>query len=250
MMKSNIAIAAAAMLLTINTPAMAGEKGAHAWGYTGSHGPEHWGDINATCTGAQQSPIDITTTAATDAEIDKIDFNYKSSTLSIVNNGHTIQANIAPGSSIKVADKTYELLQFHFHSPSEHTTDGQSHDMEVHLVHKAADGALAVVGVMLDKAKANDTLAPIWNNMPSKPGTNDIKGATIAAADLLPKKTDDFYHYMGSLTTPPCTEVVSWFVMKDGITVSDKQVAKFVDTVGTNARPVQPLNRRFVLINE
>ncbi|VAX09082.1 Carbonic anhydrase, alpha class [hydrothermal vent metagenome] len=225
------------------------------WGYGRMGGPAQWGIMKreylACGNGEQQSPIDIVVDNTVGSQVGEIVFNYKPSMLEVVNNGHTIQANYASGSNILVGGKTFELLQLHFHSPSEHQINNQHFDMEVHLVHKSADGELAVIGVMLKKGLKNRAVEAIWTNFPSavnKPIT--VADATIDAADLLPADKKSFYHYMGSLTTPPCSEVVNWFVMQNFIGVTEQQVATLTEAVGENNRPVQPLNRRHVLANK
>lgn len=218
------------------------------WGYDGEHGPDHWGKMKsefATCaTGQEQSPIDIT--SATKGDLVKIDFNYKASPVKVLNNGHTIQVNYGGDNTIKVGSQSYKLLQFHFHSPSENTINKKSYEMEVHLVHKNDKGELAVIGVMMQAGGANKTLDPIWAAIPKEVNKEAALTAQINPADLLPA-TQQFYHFKGSLTTPPCSEGVNWFVLKDAISVSADQVKTFVSTVGQNARPVQALNKRTVV---
>jgi len=224
------------------------------WGYEGKGGPDQWGSIKEEYLecgeGTQQSPINIAGKKALSASIGEITFNYKPSPLEVLNNGHTVQVNFAPGSSINFRSKTYELLQFHFHSPSEHQIDYRYADMEAHLVHKSADGKLAVIGVMLQNGANHPVMDAIWEHFPNevnKPTT--IVGATINAADLLPANLSSFYYYKGSLTTPPCSEIVSWIVLKDSVTVTSKQVATFVNALGENNRPVQSKNNRHVIVN-
>ncbi|MEO0355135.1 MAG: carbonic anhydrase family protein [Cyanobacteria bacterium P01_A01_bin.3] len=224
------------------------------WSYEGADGPEAWGGISeefeACALGTQQSPIDLQNGDAIDAELTELEFNYQPSALNVLNNGHTIQVNYSPGSTLTLDDQTYELLQFHFHDPSEHTVDGSSYPMEVHFVHQNAEtGALAVVGVLLDiGADDNVTLQPIWDHIPSEAGPAvDVDGVDVNAAELLPDTTQENYRYFGSLTTPPCSETVNWIVMKETVTVSFQQVEQFAAAVGENARPIQTLGRRFVL---
>ncbi len=224
------------------------------WGYEGEGGPDQWGTMKkeylACGEGTQQSPINIDSGSLISSKVGDITFNYQPSPLEVLNNGHTVQVNFAPGSSIQFKGKTFELLQFHFHSPSEHQIDYRYFGMEAHLVHKSADGELAVIGIMLKKGESYPVMDAIWEHIPheiNKPIT--IVGATVNAADLLPADRSSFYHYMGSLTTPPCSEIVNWIVMKNPINVTDKQVTAFVSAVGENNRPVQPMHRRHVLTN-
>ena len=229
--------------------AMAQEHPAHEWGYSGSEGPAHWGELDpefAACkTGHRQSPVNIV--GAQSADLPAIQFEYKPSALHIINNGHTIEINYAPGSFIRVGDKRYELKQFHFHHPSEETIKGKRFPMEVHLVHSDADGNLAVVSVLLEEGSANPLVETLWGLAPKTAGpekTDD--NLQINAADLLPANRS-YFTFAGSLTTPPCTEGVSWFVLKTPVTISNKQVATFAEIYPYDERPTQPLNGRTVL---
>jgi len=236
------------LLLLPFSPALfaaSGHSGAH-WSYAGETSPAHWGDLKSefsTCkSGKQQSPINITG-AHSSAALPAITPRYQSVPLHVLNNGHTIQVNIAPGSHITVAGKQYELLQFHFHSPSEHEVDGTPADMVAHLVHKAADGQLGVIGVLMKKAGNNPLIEKIWKHLPVHQGEYSKAAITINAGDLLPK-TLDYYHYSGSLTTPPCSEGVNWMVLKNTVEVSADQVRAFTNIFQKSTRPVQPLNGR------
>jgi len=216
------------------------------WGYAGSEGPESWGNLSesyALCKdGQNQSPIDID--MAANRGLDEISFHYSASPVKAINNGHTIQMNYAPGSYIEIGARQYQLLQFHFHTPSEHKIKGKNAPMEVHFVHKSDDGHLAVVGVMLEEGLGNKSLGWLWRVMPETIN-NEVyaEGKMLNAADLLPKNRA-YYHYRGSLTTPPCSEGVNWFVMQEPISISAKAINKFYSVVGENARPVQPLHAR------
>jgi carbonic anhydrase len=232
--------------------AMAQEHPAHEWGYSGSEGPAHWGELTsefAACkTGHRQSPVNIV--GAQKADLPAIQFEYKSSALRIINNGHTIEINYAPGSFIRVGDKRYELKQFHFHHPSEETIKNKRFPMEVHLVHSDADGNLAVVSVLLEEGSANPLVETLWGLAPKTPGpekTDD--NLQINVADLLPA-TRSYFTFAGSLTTPPCTEGVSWFVLKTPLTISKKQVATFAAIYPYDERPTQSLNGRTVLVSK
>jgi len=224
------------------------------WGYSGEMGPGHWGSLKkdyATCgAGTQQSPINIQAQRALASKVGEIKFSYRPTPVTVLNNGHTIQINYAPGNTMTVSGKTYELLQFHFHTPSEHMINDKHAEMEVHLVHKGASGKLAVVGVMMNTGSILKALSPAWDRLPHELNKITLNPGTINATDLLPANTKHYYHYMGSLTTPPCTESVSWYVMKDAVEVAAEQVAKFSNLIGENARPIQDVNRRFILANE
>jgi carbonic anhydrase len=223
---------------------------AHAWTYEGegAEGPEHWGDLKAeyaVCkTGKEQSPIDIRDVTAT--KLPAVHFAYQSAPLKIINNGHTIQVNVAPGSFLTVGGERYELKQFHFHHPSEERLQGKSYDMVVHLVHANSQGKLAVVAVLLKEGNANSALAEIWPRIPkTERKEEEIAGVQFNPADLLPHDTG-YYAYAGSLTTPPCTEGVRWIVLKTPVDISEAQIDRFVGIYPNNARPIQPINGRIV----
>ncbi len=227
----------------LNDPkAKAGHGGAPHWAYEGEHGPEHWGKQFATCgTGKSQSPVNIAGPFEKAAVAIKPE--YKPGVLKVVNNGHTIQVNVPPGSTLKVGAETYELVQFQFHRPSEEQIDGKPMAMVTHLVHKSADGKLAVIGVLMrESAVQNRTLWAIWKNMPTKEGPEvEVPSVSINPATLLPESLAH-YAYEGSLTTPPCTEGVKFFIMKSPIGIQKEMIDSFPFKM--NARPVQPLNGR------
>jgi carbonic anhydrase len=248
---------AAAMILfgsltLCSHPARAQEKpapGAH-WSYQGADGPDHWGDLEsafAECkVGSHQSPIDIK--AAKEAELAPIQFDYKLSPLKIVNNGHTIRVNYEPGSSVTINGIALPLTQFHFHHRSETEIDGQKYDLEVHLVHEdPAAGRAAVVAILIKSGAENAFLRDLLSHAPQKAGEEvERKKVVINAADFLPAD-QNYYVFDGSLTTPPCSEAVKWYVLKTPIEASPSQIAAFAKLYPDNARPVQPLNGREVL---
>lgn len=220
------------------------------WGYTGEGAPANWGKLKpefALCgTGQSQSPIDFDKTYKT--TLDPIQFAYKQTPLKVVNNGHSVQVNVEPGSMATIDGQEYELQQFHFHAPSEHTVKGNFYDMEMHLVHKNQKGDIAVLGVMMKKGKPNKVIQVIWDNIaPEIDKENVVSGISVDAVSLVPNDKSA-YHYYGSLTTPPCSEGVNWTVFKTPIEVSEEQVQAFKTLMGfDNNRPVQPVNKRFIL---
>lgn len=217
------------------------------WGYEGNEGPAHWGEISHdyhTCKdGKYQSPIDITN--AQKGKLGKISFSYRASPKNIVNNGHSIQVNMNEGSTITVGGKTYKLLQFHFHSPSEHTINGKPAAMVAHFVHQAKDGQLGVIGVLINTGKANKVIGQLWKNLPTSAGESKDLTGKINVKGLLPKNKA-YYNYTGSLTTPPCSEGVNWMVMETPIQVSEAQLKTFNKIFNGNVRPIQPLDGRHV----
>lgn len=222
------------------------------WSYEGETGPEYWGDLdptNAICTnGEEQSPINIETAKTDkDEEVEELKFNYAPTNFSLANNGHTIQGNPAAiDNSIVVDGEEYKLAQFHFHTPSEHEFNGQSFDMELHLVHKSANNELAVIGLMINEGAANSALEQSWKVLPKEVTTKDVKVTEeIDLMGLLPENKQTF-RYEGSLTTPPCSEEVEWIVLEQPIEMSKEQIDLFRQIFEDNHRPVQPLNDREV----
>lgn len=235
-------------------PVAVGNIHAHEahWDYEGENAPYRWGDMKAEFTscksGARQSPIDIRNPVL--GEVEPIRFHYEDVPLRVTNNGHTIQVDYTPGSFILFGGSRYELVQFHFHSPSEERVNGRAFDMVAHLVHKSAQGRLAVVAVLLTVGGEQPTLQKIWSAMPgTRDRTRERADVAINAAQLLPADPT-YYSYMGSLTTPPCTEGVQWLVMKTPVELSREQVAHFTALYPMNARPLQALNDRLVKVGK
>ena len=237
------------VLCLVFSQAMA--EGTHHWTYEGAEGPEHWGELGEEfrmCSeGANQSPIDLV--ADVHADLPELVFEYYSSPVDVINNGHTIQQNNKPGSFFRIPERgtSFELKQFHFHSPSEHTIDGRSFAMEVHFVHADENGALAVVGVMIDEGDEHPVLNKLWAFMPEQVGETSQQPIGIEETNLLPP-TREYFTYGGSLTTPPCSEGVIWIVLKTPIEASASQIATFKERIGSdNNRPIQPHNARLIL---
>ncbi|WP_374652423.1 carbonic anhydrase [Dongia sp.] len=218
------------------------------WTYEGEGGPEHWGELSPdfkVCElGFEQTPIDLT--RAVSAQLTGVIPQFQPMPLKILNNGHTVQVNCQPGSRSLIDGKSFELLQFHFHHPSEHLLSGQSFDLELHFVHRSAEGQLAVLGVFIRAGAENAALVPVWAAMPKEAAEEADAGTTIALDGLLPVGRG-FFRYQGSLTTPPCSEGVLWTVFKDPIEASTAQIGQFAALFPNNARPVQSLHRRFLL---
>lgn len=195
--------------------------------------------------GVNQSPVNLT--GFIESDLSPLELTYKTGGYEVVNNGHTIQVNYQPGSSLAIDDDVYNLKQFHFHSPSENHINGKSYPMEAHLVHGDKNGNLAVIGVMFEEGDENNVLKEVWGTLSVKAGSKSVLKSSVSADGILPAYLD-YYRFNGSLTTPPCSEGVLWLVMKQPITASKEQIQQFRDMMQqpTN-RPIQPINARSVL---
>ena len=209
-------------------------------------GPDKWGKEFPTCAaGKSQSPLDIKNPFVKTRMV--VTADYKEGPLKILNNGHTIQVIVTPGSKLRIDGVAHDLLQFHFHRPSEEKIDGKPMAMVVHFVHKNADGKLAVLGVLLKEGNENPGIKTLWANLPKEEGVEYAPdGVNFNPGNLLPREFD-YYSYEGSLTTPPCTEGVRFFILKTTVNIAKEQVQAFPFKM--NARPVQPLNGREILTN-
>jgi carbonic anhydrase len=229
-------------------PGPAGKAAHPHWSYAGNTGPEHWGelqpDFKVCQLGLEQTPIDLTD--GIQGSPGPVALDYKPLPLRVVNNGHTIQVNADAGCSCAIGGTKYELLQFHFHHPSEHLLAGKPFDLECHFVHRSTSGALAVVGVFIKPGAKNAALAPLFDAMPAKEGPEVKAPGSIDPAALLPK-SGGYFRYMGSLTTPPCSEGLTWTVYREPVEASPAQIKQFAALFSNNARPVQRRNRRFVI---
>jgi carbonic anhydrase len=222
------------------------------WSYSGPDGPQYWAKNYPDCGRKDQSPIDIKSPQR--AVLPEVRFHYQSSPLFITNNGHTIQIDFppteTPANTITIGDEDYRLIQFHFHQPSEEKLQGQTTDMVVHLVHQRGEGVymrLAVVAVLLKAGAANALIETLWQHIPAEISHEPIRvpGVHINATELLPPD-HGYFTYLGSLTTPPCTEIVTWYILKAPTQLSLQQVQTFKKYYSNNVRPVQPLNDRTV----
>lgn len=228
-----------------------GHKGPQ-WGYSGDLAPAHWAKLAAEFSpcgaGKNQSPIDLREQTAVGAQgLADLDIRYRDVPLKILNNGHTIQVNYPLGSYIKIGGKRYELLQYHFHTPSEHQKEGFNYPMEVHLVHKDGDGNLAVIGILFQEGAENEHINTLLAHIPKEVDKLELhENVNLNPVNFLPPNTE-FFKYSGSLTTPPCSEGVYWMVFKHPVEVSAKQVMAMNEIMGENARPVQAINSRAVL---
>jgi carbonic anhydrase len=240
-------------------PTAAPAAGDPEWHYEGAAGPANWGKLSpkfAACgDGRLQSPVDIAqTVVATEAL--ELKTNLMPGSLRIahrehvadgINNGHTIQIDYQGGDELTIGHDIYALVQYHFHNPSEHTLKGKHYPMEMHLVHKAESGKLAVVGVFIEEGAYNGAFEPIWRNLPKQKGVETHYPSVHVDVDKLLPMTRASYRYDGSLTTPPCSEGVRWIVMTTPIQLSAQQISAFTTIIHDNNRPTQPLNGRQVL---
>jgi carbonic anhydrase len=222
----------------------------HEWGYSGDHGPAHWGAISKdfhTCeSGRAESPINIETAKKAPADMPRLKINYQPLPIDISNTGHSVQFNAAPGTdSISLGGHAYQLVQFHFHAPGEERFAGKASVMDAHFVHRADDGKLLVLAVQFKLgAQANPVIQALLDRIPREKGTELVaSGVTINPLDLLPGNPG-YYTYSGSLTTPPCSEGVTWIEFKEPVTITPQQLHAMEAFYHGNQRPVQALNGR------
>ncbi|WP_242428265.1 carbonic anhydrase [Janthinobacterium lividum] len=221
-------------------------RGTH-WSYEGDSGPANWSKINVDwgkCgNGSRQSPIDIRD--GMKVELEQISFDYHPSSFNVVDNGHTVQVGVSGGNYITVQNRMFELQQFHFHRPSEERINGKAFEMVVHLVHRDAEGRLAVLALLLERGAPQATIQTVWNNLPLEKFETMQPTILLDPAEMLPARRD-YYTYMGSMTSPPCSEGVLWLVMKQPVQASPAQMALFSRLYPLNARPIQPGNGRII----
>lgn len=247
-MKKITSIVLASTIMLLANDSIPKKEDIH-WGYTGHASPEQWGQLSEKykecSTGKNQSPINIT--HSIHSNLPPLSPSYGSDSTSIADNGHTIQVNMASGSTVVIDDITFELKQFHFHAPSENHIEGKSFPLEGHFVNLDKDGNIAVLAIMFEEGEENKELAKFWNTMPTKAGEiQNLKLSKIA--NLLLPKDKHYYRFNGSLTTPPCTEGVRWFVFKEALSISKEQIEKFHEIMhGDNNRPIQPIDARIIV---
>jgi len=241
-------------LLVFGVAAAAAAQSGAKWDYSGKTGPLNWGRLDpaykACSQGHEQSPIDIRG-ARLSKNLQPIEFHYLAGPVTLENTGETIRVHVNPGSYIVVDGERYELQQFHFHHPSEEAVKGKLTDMDVHLVHKSADGKLVVVAVRfsMERGDPNAVLAALWPHLPQQTGATEKVTDMIDAGGFLPADRG-YWTYMGSLTTPPCTEGVRWFVFEDVLSISRSQVRALTSLFPVNSRPLQDAHGRKIEANE
>ncbi len=233
---------------TAATAAAAAHGSAAHWSYQGDGGPAAWArlrpEFNLCGSGQRQSPVDIRGGLAVDLE--PVTFAYADSRFGVIDNGHTVQANIATGSHIEIGGQRFDLLQMHFHRPSEERIDGRQFEMSAHLVHRDAQGKLAVVALLIERGPAHPVVQTVWNNLPLEQHQEVPARVPLSLQALLPSDAR-YFTYMGSLTTPPCSEDVRWIVMRQPVTMSPEQIELFARIYPMNARPLQQLAGRRIL---
>jgi carbonic anhydrase len=216
----------------------------YEWTYEGDSDPDTWHVCNADCGGSTQSPVNISGATA-DATLTALELNYQPAPINVEYNGHTVEFTYAAGSTLTLGGVEYELEQFHFHTLSEHTLNGQHYPMEIHLVHQSDAGAKAVVSILVTEGAENPFLANFSDNYPTEENAPYVTSDMVNVAELLPADAA-YYSYSGSLTTPPCSEMVSWFVMKTPVEASAAQINNMAAILNGNYRPTQDLNGRVI----
>lgn len=229
------------------SPALAEEHSSQSWGYIGSGAPHKWGELGAgfeVCkSGTEQSPVNID--RFMQEGVPALNMAYSAVPLVVANTGYTVQVNVAPGTGFRANDTNFNLLNFQFRTPSEHYVDGAPYPMEAQFFHKAADGAVSIVSVMFKVGAHNPLIEGIWQNVPQVGSSKDVSGVEINPSDLMPEDKS-FFIYQGSLTAPPCTEGVTWYVMQEPIELSAQQLKAFQAVFPINARPIQDLGERTI----
>ena len=243
------------LLLFLSSVAEAGEKLLQPWGYEGGAGPDHWGEMerehekHLQCReGQNQSPINIVNVH--ESNLVSLHFHYFETSIKIINNSHTMHLSYREGSYVTWGDQKYELIQFHFHRPGEHLIEGKAFEMELHLVHKTPDHQYVVIAVLFEEGEYNANnanLEIIWDKFPKKINLEFVHPEDIINASNLLPQDKEYVHYLGSLTTPPCSENVSWFVLDKALEASKDQMQNFSSYIEHNARPAQKLNYRFIV---
>ena len=225
-------------------------KDVHWTHHKGENGPENWKNLCdgfSDCGGKSQSPINIVTQDVVKSkDLKALKFNYGKSKIDIINNEHSVQFNVNGKNIVNLNGKDYKLLQFHYHSLSEHTINGKHFPLEVHFVHKHSDTDFAVLGIMFIEGKENKLFKKYLNKFPTEKGEYKTE-ETIDLLSLFPENKD-YYYYNGSFTTPPCSEIVSWYVLKNPIEASTEQIEKFSKILNNNYRPILPINNREIKV--
>lgn len=217
------------------------------WGYSYTNGPDLWGQCEAECKGKQQSPIALVDAdAESDGSLAALQTNYHPTPIDVEHNGHAIELVYEAGSTITWEGENYELKQAHLHGGSEHTLNGEQYDLEIHLVHKNEAGSSAVVvGIFIEEGTENAFFNQFFGNLPKIEGEHFTDTTEVNIADMFPAASN-YYTYSGSLTTPPCSEIVTWIVMKEPVTASAAQIETLRAILPVTYRPTQKLNGRTV----
>lgn len=227
-------------------PAASALHGPDNWSYYGGKGPSNWYKLDPSFSacreGKQQSPIDIRGVKANNA-LPAIDFHYVSGPVTLVNTGHTVRINVAPGGYILLGGDRYDLVEFHFHHPAEDLVNGKLSDLVIDLVHKNTSGELAIIAVRVDEGQVNGSLAALWPSLPRVAGATATLQDPFNPLGLLPPDRR-YWTYTGSITVPPCTEGVRWLVMQTATQFSQDQMESFARLYPDNARQVQPMRGR------
>jgi carbonic anhydrase len=244
--------ALAALLLV--TATLSAVQSTTPWDYEGKRGALAWGKLDpawgACSRGHEQAPLDIRG-AHLNKALPPIEFHYRSGPITLEHNGHTIVAHVDPGSYIVTGGVRYDLVDFDFHHPSEEAVKGKLTDMDVQLLHRSADGKMAIIEVRFnqDRGFPNAILATLWQHLPKTAGATEKITEMVSPAGLLPADRG-YWTYLGSLPTPPCTEGVRWFVFEQELTVSRDQLRAFAAIFKVNTRPLQDPHGRRIEANE
>lgn len=223
------------------------------WDYGAEHGPAHWAEMSpeyiACAEGVRQSPIDLSSTASPAARNEAavaLHVDQAEHATTAIDNGHTIQVDCEGEDALRFGEESFRLAQYHFHAPGEHTVDGRSFPMELHMVHRSESGRLAVLGLLIREGAANPAFEAVWSRLPEHAGEKVALQDVPLDVERLVPKNHVAWSYEGSLTTPPCSEGVRWLVLVEPITLSAEQIARFRGIISANNRPTQSLHDRAV----
>ena len=239
-------------------PVLVAAEQSHAhWGYDGKDGPRAWATLSpeyAECgRGSRQSPIDLPIAAGPEAPrapAAEMKVYHHEHSVDVSNNGHTVTVSYDDGDQLALGESVYPLVQYHFHTPSEHTFAGQHFPGELHLVHRAANGQLAVVGVMLESGTHNAAFDAVVGHLPSTAGASEHVDRVPVDIDALLPASRQAFRYAGSLTTPPCSEGVEWLVLRAPAGIDPQQLQSLAAVLQHNNRDTQALHGRAVSSTE
>jgi carbonic anhydrase len=244
----------AVIVICLGLAAGAGAQSGAAWSYVGKTGPLNWGKLDpayrACAQGHEQSPIDLRG-AHLNKALAPLQFHYVAGAVTVENTGNLIVVHVNPGGYLVADGVRYGLEKMEFHRPSETAVRGKLTDLDVELIHRSAEGKMAIVEVRftMDRGDPNATMAGLWEHLPTTAGASEKVAGPVNPGGFLPGDRG-YWTYTGSLSTPPCTEGVRWFVMQQELSASREQVRQFSGLFRMSSRPLQDTHGRKIEGNE